>query len=237
MASPESAGPPSLLGVTLRRSVVMGRLYLLGGTAFSLFYATVFSFAGGQSFDSAVPILLPIFAVTGGLGSLVVFTNDRLKGVFEYLIAYGTSPRRLFLNYLVAGIALTSIVLGVSLGVGLTVHFAAGSGVSRLLVGLLLLYTVPMSYASIAFTSTVGMFWTSLSSPRAGMNSPIGLIPIIGMAPSLVTLGALLAVLATGALPYYVVTGTAVGLIVLVVAVLLSQMERLMPRERLLSPA
>ena len=97
----------------------------------------------------------------------------------------------------------------------------------------LALYSVPMSYASAAFAATVGMFWTSLSSPRAGMNSPVGLIPLVGMAPSILTVIGLAAASASRA---YLVLGVSVVGIVLVVLTLLRSMEKLMPRERLLAP-
>jgi hypothetical protein len=54
-------------------------------------------------------------------------------------------------------------------------------------------YTLPMSYASQAFAATVGMYWSALSSPRQGLNSPIGLAPFIGILPTVATLGAVIA--------------------------------------------
>jgi hypothetical protein len=231
--SPGLEGPPSLLGVTVRRAVVIGRIYLIIGTAYSVVLGSITLFAGSASFDSSFPLYLPIFAVVGSMGGIMVFTNDRLKGVLEYLIAYGVSPRQLFLNILLGSFALATIVLGISLGFGLGESLTRGQGVSSHLATLLLFYTVPMSYASVAFAATVGMYWTSLSSPRAGMTSSVGLLPILGIAPSIITLGV---VGLEGGLSGFVVAG-AVGLLIVIVLALLASITRLMPLERLLSPA
>ncbi len=229
-------GPPSLLGISVRRSITLGRVYLLVGAGLSIFYSAVFALAAGPSFVTVFPVLLPVIAVMGGLGGMVVFTNDRLKGVFEYLIAYGLTPLRLFANILLASLVLESIVLGAGCLVGLGIYAATGHALSWALGTALGLYTIPMSYASVAFTATVGMVWTSLSSPRAGMNSPIGLLPIVGVTPALVTLVAALAAVATRAVPARLVTTVAILLLVVVVFGLLRLVARRLPPERLLSP-
>ncbi|HTT35012.1 MAG TPA: hypothetical protein VMH78_03995 [Thermoplasmata archaeon] len=233
---PASGAPPSLLGTTIRRSVVVGRVYLVVGTLLSIFYSVVLSLASGDAFATAGPLLLPILAVVGGLGGLLVFTNDRLKGVLEYLIAYGYAPRSLFLNVVGATIVLVSIVLASSTVAGIAAFVATGHAVTVSLVAALAIYTVPMSYASASFAATAGIFWTSLSSPREGMNSPIGLIPVVGVAPPLLTLVAVSVADVTGAVPILATMGLAVGIVVAIVAVLLAFMSRLMHRERLLSP-
>jgi hypothetical protein len=232
----EKAGPPSLLGVTIRRALVGGRLYLIIGTALGLIYSAILSSVPGPVFITIYPALLPIFTVTGSLGALVVFTNDRLKGVFEYLIAYGVTPRRLFLNTLLATLVLLSIVVGSSLTVGVGLYLARGRPFTLELGLLLGLYSLPMSFAAAALAATVGMFWTSLSSPRTGMNSPIGLLPLIGITPPLVTLFALAAAPVLG-VPAYAVAFAALVLVAVPTIVLLSLTGRLLRRERLLSPA
>jgi hypothetical protein len=230
------AGGPSLLRTTFRRSFALGRLFIVVGVVYVLVLATALSFTASSSFASAYPIFLPIFAVLGSMGALMVFTNDRTKGVFEYLIAYGISPRRLFLNVLLVILLLETVVLVLLVGLGLGIFVASGHTISLGLVEALGVYSIPMSYASAAFAGTVGMFWTSLSSPRSGLNSPIGLVPFVGIAPSLLTL-ALVAVLAIeGFTETYLVIGAAVGAVAAVVILLLSLLDRLMPRERLLSP-
>jgi hypothetical protein len=138
-------GPPSLVGTTIRRTILLGRIYLIVGTGESVFFAVLLGFIHGASFASTVPPFLPVFVVVGALGGIIVFTSDRLKGVFEYLIAYGVSPRRLFGNILFASLVLTTIVLGTALAVGLSVYVATGHTISAGLAGVLSLYSVPMS--------------------------------------------------------------------------------------------
>jgi hypothetical protein len=232
--------PPSLLGVTLRRSFTTGRFFLGYGTAVSIVLGVALAISGGNAFSATYPFLLPIFVVMGSMGAMVVFTNDRLKGVLEYLLAYGFSPRRLFVNFLLTAIALSAVVLVVALGAGLTVYVARGHHVTSQLVDLLLEYSIPMSITCAAFGSTVGMFWTALSSPRAGMNSPIGLIPFIGILPSLVTLFLLIAFASAGIFTPFelqVIEAGVVIAIVVVVLALVAATGRLLRRESLLSPA
>ncbi len=248
MAAPPTSGEPlSLLGITIRRSIIIGRAALIYGTAMSLLLAIALGFSSPTSFSSGFPIFLPIFAIVGSMGGLTVFTSDRLKGVLEYLMAYGISPRRLFVNVLLASLVLVTIVLGIALGFGLGLFLVRGNSLSDVLVLLLAVYTLPMSYASAAFAATVGMYWSALSSPRQGLNSPVGLAPFIGILPSLATLGTIVAlsVAATHhvALPpptsssFIIVTSASLVMVATVVMVLLSMIGRFLRRERLLSPA
>lgn len=227
----------SLLGITIRRAIVTGRTYLIVGILMTLLYGLALAGTSGPAYATIFPLLLPVFGVTGGLGSLLVFTNDRLKGVLEYLVAYGVSPRRIFVNSLLASLVLTTIVVGVTVTASMALYLARGNHVTATLAVLLGLYGIPMAYASSAFASTLGIFWTSLSSPRTGMNSPLGVLPIIGIAPSLATLFAALTLKATSSVPFFVITGIALGLVTAAVVVLAMSMGRFMLRERLLSPA
>lgn len=233
-------GPPSLLGSTIHRAAASGRFYLIYGVLAGGVFGAAVAFSGGSSFTSSFPLFISIFAVVGSLGGLTVFSTDRLKGVLEYLMAYGVSPRRVFANVLVTALVLTTIVLAADLAIGVGLYVARGNAVSSGLVMSLTLYTIPMSYASAAFCATIGMFWTSLSSPRTGMNSPIGLAPFIGILPSLATVavvGVLAATVGASTSTLDEVALVAIGIVVLVVVVLLSMIGRLLARERLLSPA
>jgi hypothetical protein len=231
---------PSLLGVTVRRSFTTGRFFLGYGSAISVVVGLSLALSAGNAFASAFPLLLPIFVVVGSMGAMVVFSNDRIKGVLEYLLAYGYSPRRLFVTFLSTAIALSGVVLSVALVAGLGAYLVRGHSLTSQLATLLGLYAIPMSIAAPAFAATVGMLWTSLSSPRAGMNSPIGLIPLIGILPCLLPLF-LLTVLAEAGIYspselLYIGTGV-VGAVVLIVVALFGTLGRSLRRERLLSPA
>jgi hypothetical protein len=230
----------SLLSVTVRRASVTGRFFLVYGTALSLLLGILLAHFSGASFASSYPLFLPIFGVVGSMGGLVVFTTDRTKGVLEYLIAYGYSPRRLFSNVLLTTLVLVSIVVGIGVSVSLGVYFAQGHTItSNLAIGLGV-YAVPMTFACAAFASTVGVYWTALSSPRQGINSPVGLIPFIGILPALATLFVIIAIALSGPVStttLLLILGSAMGLVAFVVIVLLVSMGRLLRRERLLSPA
>jgi hypothetical protein len=236
-----SEEPLSLLGITIRRSFIVGRAALIYGTAMSLLLGISLAFSSAAGFSAGFPIFLPIFASVASMGGLAVFTSDRLKGVLEYLMAYGVSPRRIFVNVLLASLVLVTIVLAIALGIGLGVFLARGNALSDVLVSLLLFYTFPMSYASAAFAATVGMYWSALSSPRQGLNSPIGVAPFIGILPSVATLGAVVAlgVLGKGstASSFVIVTSISLVLVSTFVAVLLGMIGRFLRRERLLSQA
>lgn len=237
MSDPHGPGdPPSLLGITIRRAMVVGRLYLVIGTGMSLLYSSLLALTAGDAFGTAAPLLFPIFGAIGGMGAVLIFTNDRMKGVYEYLMAYGLAPRRLFANILVAALVQVTIVLGVSMTAGVAIFVARGHVITPLLAAMLLSYSVPMSYASAMFATTAGMFWTTISTPRAGMNSPLGLVPLIGIAPPGTVLLVVTALLTTGR-PWYDGTIPAVVLMFAAVLLLLARVETLLPREQLLSPA
>ena len=230
----------SLLSVTVRRASITGRFFLVYGTAISVLLGVLLAHFSGPSFSSSFPLFVPIFGVVGSMGGLVVFTSDRTKGVLEYLIAYGYSPRRLFANVLLTTLVLVSIVVVIGVSVSLGVYFAEGHTVtSNLAIGMGV-YAVPMTYVCAAFASTVGVYWTALSSPRMGINSPVGLIPFIGILPALATIFVIVAMTLSGPLStgtLLLVLGSAMGLVTIVVIVLLVSMGRLLRRERLLSPA
>ncbi len=232
--APEPPGPPSLFGVTVRRAFVTGRIYLGIATAVSVAIAVVIGVASAAVFASFVPLLLPVYMVLAGMGGLMVFTSDRMKGVYEYLLAYGLTPRRLFLNAILASLVLVATVLGLALGVGLAVFVGRGNTVTGPLAVALALYTVPMSFTAVAFAATVGMYWSSVSSPREGLVSPVGLAPLVGVLPPLVTLFVGNAV--GGAYADLAVV-LALLVFVLVVLALIAAVDRLLPRERFLSSA
>jgi len=230
----------SLLSVTIRRASIVGRFFLVYGTAISLLLGGLLARFSGPSFSSSFPLFVPIFGVVGSMGGLLVFTSDRTKGVLEYLLAYGYSPRRLFANVLLTTLVLVGIVVGIGVSVSLGIYLAQGYGVTSRLAISVGLYAVPMAIGCAAFAATAGVYWTALSSPRQGINSPIGLIPFIGILPALATVFVITALslsgpLSTGSL--LLVLGSAMAAVALFVLALLLSMGRLLRRERLLSQA
>lgn len=225
---------PSATAITFRRGLQAGRLYLGIGLAVSIILTVVFlrSARGPTLFVSTFPLEVPPFAALAAIGGLILFVSDRSKGVLEYLIAYGMSPGRLLFNYLLTTVGLSTIVLAVALAVGLGGYELSGNSVNSTLLDPVLGYTVPMTYASALFAATAGMFWSTLSTPRVGMNSPVGIAPVLGVAPPMLVL--ILAESVAKAEYYYVTVGAALALIVAVV-LLLGAAARLMGPERYLS--
>jgi hypothetical protein len=238
---PDPTGPStSLTGTTVRRAFVTGRAYLLYGSAVSIFMGLSLGLSGGTAFAAAFPLILPIFGVVGSLGALMVFTSDRVKGVLEYLLAYGVPPRRIFLDTLLATIVLVGLVEAIAVAVGLGVYLGEGHPFTATLGAGIALYSVPMSLASASFAAVAGMYWTTISSPRAGLNSPIGLLPLLGILPPVATLVLISAVgigsgLTTESLSLILFGSVAV--IAIVVGCLFALVGRLLRRERFLSPA
>jgi hypothetical protein len=224
---------PSLVGSTIRRSLVAGRRFVLIGVGVSILLAYIFARSKGDVFPSTFPLELPIFAVTGSMGALLVFTNDRTKGVFEYLIAYGFRPLRLFATALVATAAIAAVVVAAGLGAGIGIYLGTGHTLSTPLIDSFAVYTVPMTFATALFVATVGMVWSALSSPRSGMNSPLGFAPTLGVIPTIIVLGA---ALVSPAADYYYILGGAAAVIAGVDVLMVALSGRLLRRERLLSP-
>ncbi len=224
--------PSSLAAITIRRSIVVGVRYLAIGLFLSV-VLTALLLRQARAFEATFPLELPLFAILGSTGGLVLFGNDRAKGVFEYLLAYGVRPRRLFANALLASAVLASIVLATAVAVGIGGFVAGGGHLDVNLVTALVLYSVPMTVASALFAAMVSMIWTAVSSPRAGLGGPAGLAPTLGIGPTILVL---VAAETAPRSDYYVITVGAAATILAVVLVLAAASGRLLSRERLLSP-
>lgn len=220
---------------TIRRTMRIGSRYLLIGVLISLLLCTELLFLGhtkGSDFASTYPLEIPIFATMGSIAGLMTFVSDRTKGVFEYLLAYGVRPRNLFTNGLLATAAMSSIIIAVDLGVGVGLADHQGIALNQDFWKTVAYYTIPMSFAGALVTSTVGMIWASVSSPRSGINSPVGLAPMIGVGPTILVL---LAAETAPTADYYYVTGGASVALIVIVLVLLALSANLLSRERFLS--
>ncbi len=235
---PADGSAPPLLAITLRRSTVLGRFYLAYGCVVSMILGIALSLTAASSFVAAFPVFLPIFGVVGSMGSLSVFTSDRLHGTLEYFLAYGVTPRRLFADFLLTTVALVSVVLAVAVGVGLGLYLGLGHPLTDPLVASLGLYAVPMTYACAAFATSVGIYWSALSSPRTGLSSPLGLTPFFGILPSVLVLLAVIVVALSGPAGATATSAVALGGVAITGAValtLLAMSGRLLRPERFLS--
>ena len=226
-------GLPSLAAITIRRGILAGRLYLGLATLLVLVLSFVLLHARPGVFATTFPLELPLFASLGATGGIMLFASDRTKGVLEYLIAYGVRPGALFTNILLTTVVLATIVLGAALAVALGAYAALGNPFTIDLEKAILLYSIPMAFAGALFSTIAGMVWSSLSTPRAGLNSPVGIAPLLAVGPTILVL---FVAEASPASQYYYVTAGAAGAFLLVVVVLLVGATRLMGRERYLSP-
>jgi hypothetical protein len=234
--SEEGAAVPSLVGVTFRRALASAWYFPLVGVGFSLVYATIvlaIPHGGPNALANGFPLVGPLYLVFGSGGALVVFADDRARGVFEYLIAYGVRPSTLFRSTLVANLALASIVLGASLGIVYGSAWALGATLTWSVLELVVFYAIPMTYGGAVFTVMLGMIWSALSSPKAGNNSPVGFAPLLGVAPVLLVL--LAAELLPGNDVYWLGT-TAAAALLATAALVTALSDRVMVRERFLSP-
>lgn len=230
----------SLIRTTIRRSISFGKVYLGIGIVLPLVeilpLVAATSSAGPQApaFVGELPaLILPMFAILGSIGGLLVFTSDRNKGVYEYLIAYGVDTSTIFWSTIAATVCLVLIPL--SFGVAeAAVALALSGGLSAAFVELLVVYTIPLSLAAAAFMCTAGMIWSALTTQMPGVNSPVGIAPLLGIAPVLLVffLG-----LSLGGGTFVFVAGGSSLLLTAASAGLVYLGTRKMVRERFLSNA
>jgi hypothetical protein len=176
-----------------------------------------------------------MYVVMGSFGGLMVFVSDRTKGVYEYLIAYGVNVYEIFWSTLLVTLGLVSIILGVSLTGNIAILLLMGGSIQPAMIELLLIYTIPISYASVAFMTMAGMIWSSLTARVPGVNSPIGICTLLGLGPVLATL--ILSMVFSASGNFLLVVGGVTLILVALVAVMMVVANKRMNRERLLSDA
>jgi len=238
---PKEAGGANmgaLFYTNFRRALSFGRIYVLIGMFLPLLFAVQVSAAGrtaGASvLDQIYPLILPVFVVLGSLGALMIFSSDKEKGVYEYLIAYGVDASTIFWSIIVATMGIVTLVLAVSIAVTTAALVATGGTLSVGFGELILFYTIPLSYAATMFMSMAGMIWSQLTTRVAGVNSPAGIAPLLGVAPVLVVF--FVATQVSSGYLLYIVGGVSIAMIWAVVA-MASIASSKMQRERFLSNA
>ena len=228
----------SLFFTIFRRALNFGRIYLLVGMFLPVLFAVQISVAGGTAgssvLDQIYPLIIPVFVVLGSLGALMIFSSDKEKGVYEYLIAYGVDASTIFWSIIVATMGIVSLVLVVSLAVTIGTLVVTWSALTVRFGELVLFYTIPLSFAATMFMSMAGMIWSQLTTRVAGVNSPAGIAPLLGIAPVLAVFFAATRV-GSGDL-LYLVGGVSIAMIWAVVAMAYFASSK-MQRERFLSNA
>lgn len=251
-ASTSFAGPPpeegsahlgALVSTNFRRAFSFGKIYVGIGMVIPLLLVAELSAAGsaataastpaGPLVGELFPLLLPVFTVLGASGALMIFASDREKGVYEYMLAYGVDVPTIFWSVIAATMGLVALVLAGSLAVSVgALAFTDGSALTAVFGELVVFYTLPLSFAAAMFMTMAGMLWSQLTARRPGVNSPVGIAPLLGIAPVLAVL--ILAVGPGSAHILYVVGGASVAMI-LAVAAMASVAGGRMQRERFLS--
>jgi hypothetical protein len=205
MGKPESS--QSLAYVNFKRAIIYGKIYLILGIAVSLGTLILLTAIPGgttpqttayvQQVEQTLgihnasvilvaltyPDLVPMAAIISSMGTLMIFISDKTKGVYEYLIAYGVNPSSIFWSILAATVGIVSIVLVVSVSAAAILLVALNGSVPYIFVQLTYSYIIPLGYAGALFGCIAGMVWSSLSTRRAGVNSPVGIAPLLGMLP------------------------------------------------------
>ncbi|MDR0461038.1 MAG: YhfC family intramembrane metalloprotease [Nitrososphaerota archaeon] len=232
----------SLVKTNFKRALSFGSVYLIICIALSLLLGGILNGVASMVTDAespaivsqSFPLMLPLLTVIGSFGGLMVFVSDRTKGVYEYLIAYGVNVSEIFWSTLLTTLGLVTITLGISIIGNIVLLLLMGGTMQLAMFELLLLYTIPISYASVAFMTMAGMIWSSITRRIPGVNSPIGIATLLGIGPCLVVL--ILSSFFTGSSFLLLVGGVTLILAVLVVAMLVVA-NKSMNRERLLSEA
>ncbi|MDR1992053.1 MAG: YhfC family intramembrane metalloprotease [Nitrososphaerota archaeon] len=231
----------SLVKTNFKRALSFGSVYLILGLALSFLLGAVISGTASVSDDVPLvvsqmfPMMVPVCAVVGSFGGLMVFVSDRTKGVYEYLIAYGVSIYEILWSTLLVTLGLVTVVLGVSLTGNIAITLLMGGSIQPALIEMLLIYTIPISYASVAFMTMAGMIWSSLTARIPGVNSPIGICTLIGVGPTLVVF--ILSTFLSGSSNFLLLIGGVTLILVALVVTMMVVANKKMNRERLLADA
>lgn len=244
--APGTAHLRPLIVTNFKRALSFGKVYVVMGIALPVLLTIELSVAtnataaseagaqGAQILGEIFPLLLPVFVVLGSTGGLMIFSSDRDKGVFEYMLAYGVDVSTIFWSIIAATLCLVTLVLAAALVITVVSFVLTGVQISALILELVVLYTLPLSYAAAMFMSMAGMIWSQLTARRAGVNSPVGVAPMLGVFP---VLGVLVLALGAGPANVLLVAGGASVAMILAVVLMASVSGSKMDRERFISNA
>lgn len=173
--------------------IMIGTLYVTvrgtGGSALAERYGLPTSAsAGAILLYSIVPAVIPLGAVIGSFSPLLLFVNDRSRGVYEYLLAFGKKPSDIFAGLVVSVVVISTILVIVPFCLTLGLIWMD----APVLVGPFLIegaiYAIPMSYIVPLFITGIAAIWVSLTKRVQFVNSPIGVAPMFGLLPVMVVL-------------------------------------------------
>lgn len=196
--------PSSFILLHLRRSVATSKAYLIFGLALPLLMTVLFFVIGNREHASAlaaayglppstsgggilvytfIPSVIPLAAVIGSFSPLLVFVNDRSRGVYEYLLAFGRKPAEIFIGLVISVIVLSVALIAVPVAVaGSLIYISSGALLGRLMTEILV-YSLPVGFVAPLFISAISVMWVSLTKRMQFVNSPIGIAPLFGLLP------------------------------------------------------
>lgn len=188
----------------LRRSLTSSKAYLIIGLALPLLVTILFFLVGrrmsastieltyglpatagggGVLVYSLVPSVIPVAAVIGTFSPLLLFVNDRSRGVYEYLLAFGRKPSDIFAGLIISVLVLSAVVVAVPVAVAASLVYSAAPMLLGPFTTEILVYTLPMGMIAPLFISGIAVMWVALTRRVQFVNSPIGLAPIFGLLP------------------------------------------------------
>lgn len=207
------------------------------GIILPILFAVEFAFISSTSnaniaLGSMYPLIMPLFIIIGSMGALWIFTSDKRKGVYEYLMASGMEVSSVFWSILMITAALATMILAFVLVFTIPIFALAGVQITLVMVETIIFYSIPICYSSSIFMSMAGMIWASLSKRITGVNSPVGLAPFLGIIPIIVTF--LISALVGPSMSLYVAGAVSLAVFLLAIIILIIANIK-MDRERFLS--
>ena len=194
--------------IHLRRSLTSSRAYLVIGLALPLLMIAISVLAGRSSSPALalqlglpasvnasaallyllLPTMIPLAAVIGSFSPLLLFVNDRSRGVYEYLLAFGKRPRDIFSGLVVSVVAICAILLAVPAALGAILVALEGPALLPAFALEVAVYSLPMGFLAPLLVTGIAALWISLTKRIQFVNSPIGIAPMFGMLPVIVVL-------------------------------------------------
>ncbi len=173
--------------------MVMLLLFLEGrsipGSTIARTYGLPASTSGGAVLVATLaPAIIPLAAVIGSFSPLLLFVNDRSRGVYEYLLAYGKKPSDIFSALILSVLIISVILTTVPLTLSAVLIYLTGPFLLPPFADEAVIYVLPVSLVAPLFVSGIAATWVSLTKRVQFVNSPIGIAPMFGLAPVLLVL-------------------------------------------------
>ena len=122
--------------------------------------------------------------MVGVLGVTYFFSSDRSSGFYEYILASEDfSIKDIYISYAFSTIVIISMILAINIGITTLALYIIYGDVPSYMLGLIAVYSLPITYISGLLLTLSMLTWTSLSKTYSGLNAPGGIGTIVGIAP------------------------------------------------------